>query len=66
MPVIRIEDIAHVRFAAPDLPAMQAFLGDFGLSCFEVDGRLYGKGTDGRPFVHVTEPWTCNGFAPVT
>lgn len=56
MPVISIEDIAHVRFAAPDLPAMRAFLGDFGLSCFEVDGRLYGKGTDGRPFVHVTEP----------
>ena len=56
MPVIRIEDIAHVRFAAPDLPAMRAFLLDFGLSCFEAGGRLYGKGSDGRPFVHVTEP----------
>lgn len=56
MPVIRIEDIAHVRFAAPDLAAMRAFLGDFGLTCFEADGRLYGKGGDGRPFVHVTEP----------
>lgn len=56
MPVIRIEDIAHVRFAAPDLAAMRAFLDDFGLTCFEANGRLYGKGSDGRPFVHVTEP----------
>lgn len=56
MSVIRIEDIAHVRFAAPDLGAMRAFLDDFGLNCFEENGRLYGKGSDGRPFVHVTEP----------
>ena len=56
MPVIRIEDIAHVRFAAPDLGAMRAFLEDFGLGTFEDGGRLYGKGSDGRPFVHVTEP----------
>lgn len=56
MPVIKIEDIAHVRFAAPDLAVMRAFLEDFGLACFEAGGRLYGRGTDGRPFVHVTEP----------
>lgn len=56
MPVIKVEDIAHVRFAAPDLGAMRAFLADFGMACFEADGRLYGKGSDGRPFVHVTEP----------
>lgn len=56
MPVIRIEDIAHVRFAAPDLPAMRSFLDDFGLICFEENGKLYGKGRDGRPFLHVTEP----------
>lgn len=56
MPVIRVEDIAHVRFAAPDLAVMRAFLEDFGLTCFEEAGRLYGKGSDGRPFVHVTEP----------
>lgn len=55
MPVIKVEDIAHVRFAAPGLPAMRSFLEDFGLTCFEQGGRLYGKGTDGRPFVHVTE-----------
>lgn len=56
MSVIRIEDIAHVRFAAPDLGVMRAFLEDFGLRPFEADGRLYGKAEDGRPFVHVTEP----------
>jgi catechol-2,3-dioxygenase len=56
MPVIKIDDIAHVRFAAPDLVVMRSFLDDFGLDCFEADGRLYGKAGDGRPFVHVTEP----------
>ncbi len=56
MSVIKVEDIAHVRFAAPDLAAMRSFLEDFGLRCFERDGRLYGQGGDGRAFVHVTEP----------
>lgn len=56
MPVIKVEDIAHVRFAAPDLGAMCAFLEDFGLEVFEAGGRLYGKASDGRPFVHATEP----------
>jgi catechol 2,3-dioxygenase-like lactoylglutathione lyase family enzyme len=56
MSVIRVEDIAHVRYAAPDLKAMRAFLDDFGMNTFEQDERLYGKGSDGRPFVHVTEP----------
>lgn len=56
MTVIKVEDIAHVRFAAPDLAKMRSFLEDFGLDCFAQDGRLYGRGKDGRPFVHVTEP----------
>ena len=56
MSLIRVEDIAHVRYGAPDLAAMRAFLQDFGLACFEADGRLYARGNDGRPFVHVTEP----------
>lgn len=56
MPAIKVEDIAHVRFAAPDLVAMRAFLGDFGLECFGgADGRLYARGGDGRPFLHATE-----------
>ncbi|MFN3458122.1 MAG: VOC family protein [Novosphingobium sp.] len=56
MSVIKIEDIAHVRFAAPDLAAMRAFLDDFGMATFEENGRLYGRGADGRPFLHATEP----------
>ncbi len=55
MSIIRIEDIAHVRFAAPDRAAMRSFLEDFGMACFEQGGRLYGKAGDGRPFVHVTQ-----------
>lgn len=56
MSVIRVEDIAHVRYSAPDLAAMRGFLEDFGMACFGAGGRLYGRGSDGRPFVHVTEP----------
>ena len=55
MSVIKIEDIAHVRFAAPDLGVMRSFLEDFGLEVFEAQGRLYGRAGDGRPFVHATE-----------
>ena len=56
MSIIRIEDIAHVRYGAPDLAAMRSFLEDFGMATFEHEGRLYGKGSDGRAFLHVTEP----------
>jgi len=56
MSIIRIEDIAHVRFAAPDLAAMRSFLEDFGMNCVEEGGLLYGRGGDGRPFIHVTQP----------
>lgn len=55
MSIICIQDIAHVRFAAPDLSIMRDFLIDFGLEPFEVDSRLYGRGSDGRPFLHATE-----------
>ena len=56
MSIIRIEDIAHVRFAAPDLETMRAFLIDFGLDPFLANGCLYARGRDGRPFVHATQP----------
>jgi catechol 2,3-dioxygenase-like lactoylglutathione lyase family enzyme len=55
MSTIKIQDIAYVRFAAPDLAAMRAFLGEFGL--IEVpssDGVLYARGTGSQPFVHAT------------
>lgn len=56
MPAIKVEDISHVRFAAPDLAAMQSFLEDFGFACSVQEGRLYGHATGGSAFVHVTEP----------
>ena len=56
MAIIKVGDIANVRFAVPDLALMRGFLEDLGLSCFEQGGRLYGKGSDGRPFIHATEP----------
>jgi catechol 2,3-dioxygenase-like lactoylglutathione lyase family enzyme len=54
--VIRVQNISHVRFAAPELSDMRRFLEDFGLVCFEDGGRLYARGSDGAPFAHVTEP----------
>lgn len=56
MAVINVEDIAHVRYSAPDLAAMRAFLKDFGFTTFEAEGKLFARGSDGRPFLHVTEP----------
>jgi catechol 2,3-dioxygenase-like lactoylglutathione lyase family enzyme len=55
MSTIKIEDIAHVRFAAPDLEAMKTFLGEFGLIAVpSSDGVLYARGTGPQPFVHAT------------
>ena len=55
MSTIKVEDIAHVRFSAPDLEAMKAFLLDFGLTPIaHSDGELYARGAGARPFVHAT------------
>lgn len=55
MSVIKIEDISHVRFHAPDLDVMRAFLVDFGLTpAMHGDGALYARGLGVDPFVHVT------------
>ncbi len=57
MPIARVIDTAYVRFAAPDLAAMRAFLDDFG---FAVDadetGRLWARGAGPGAFLHATEP----------
>jgi catechol 2,3-dioxygenase-like lactoylglutathione lyase family enzyme len=54
--VIKVRDIACVRFAAPDLGAMERFLTDFGLVVNTgPDGRLYARGSDPSPYLHVTE-----------
>jgi len=55
--VIKVRDIAYVRFAAPDLEKMETFLSDFGLLVNTgPDGFLYARGTDPSPYFHVTEP----------
>jgi catechol 2,3-dioxygenase-like lactoylglutathione lyase family enzyme len=59
MSVMKVEDIAHVRFRVPDLSRMEQFLADFGLVRSEGapdDGALYTRGHGSAPFVHVTEP----------
>ncbi len=53
--MIRVQDIAYVRFAAPDLEAMQTFLTDFGLVVSAKGDVLYARGTDPSPYLHVTE-----------
>lgn len=56
MSVIKVEDIAYVRFRAPDLDAMESFLLDFGMArATRNENYLYMRGKDGEPFIHVTE-----------
>src|SRR5258706_12312838 len=55
MPMIKVNDIAFVRFNAPDLDKMETFLTDFGFVRAQRDAAtLYMRGTDGDPFCHVT------------
>ncbi|MGI9595070.1 MAG: VOC family protein [Acidimicrobiales bacterium] len=52
---IRVADIAYVRFTAPDLDVMEAFLVDFGMERSErTDDTLYMRGADDEGFIHVT------------
>jgi catechol 2,3-dioxygenase-like lactoylglutathione lyase family enzyme len=54
--MIKVVDIAYVRFGAPDLDAMERFVRDFGLAVTaRTDDVLYARGTDPSPYVHVTE-----------
>lgn len=56
MSIVKVEDVSHVRFRAPDLEAMRAFLEDFGLVVVEADAeRLVARGTGPAPVAHVTE-----------
>lgn len=65
MSVIKVEDVAFVRFRAPDLDAMESFLSDFGLVRAERSARaLFMRGAGAEPFLHVTELGDA-GFAGV-
>src|SRR5580704_10336890 len=56
MSLLKIEDVAYVRFAAPDLAAMRAFLEDFGMTVVEeTPTRLVARGAGPSPVTHVTE-----------
>jgi catechol 2,3-dioxygenase-like lactoylglutathione lyase family enzyme len=52
---IKVQDVAFVRFHAPDLDAMETFLSDFGMVRAErTRDALYMRGLDGDPYLHVT------------
>lgn len=54
--MIKVTDVAYVRFSAPDLPAVERFLDAFGLVVNAREGeRLYARGTDPSPYLHVCE-----------
>jgi catechol 2,3-dioxygenase-like lactoylglutathione lyase family enzyme len=54
--IAKAEDIAFVRFFAPDLDKMEQYLADFGLvRAFRSEDRLAMRGADAEPFVHLTE-----------
>jgi catechol 2,3-dioxygenase-like lactoylglutathione lyase family enzyme len=56
MSVIRIDDVAFVRFRAPDLAQMRAFLEDFGLAVVDQTAdRLVARGAGTSPVAHMTE-----------
>lgn len=56
MSTIKVEDVAFVRFRAPDLSAMRSYLEDFGLTAVEAtDQRLVMRGASAAPVLHVTE-----------
>jgi catechol 2,3-dioxygenase-like lactoylglutathione lyase family enzyme len=62
-PVISVTDIASVRYSAPELDLMEAFLADFGLSrVARTDNELYVRGCGADPFVHVTERGDARGI----
>jgi catechol 2,3-dioxygenase-like lactoylglutathione lyase family enzyme len=54
--VAKAEDVAYVRFRAPDIGRMQQFLTAFGMVPVERSAhRLVMRGHDSSPFCHVTE-----------
>ncbi len=55
MSTIKVADVAHVRFTAPDLDAMNAFLADFGLRPEPgPNTALFARGAGPQPFLHAT------------
>jgi catechol 2,3-dioxygenase-like lactoylglutathione lyase family enzyme len=56
MSIIKIEDVAFVRFRAPDLAVMRSFLEDFGLVIVVADEtRIVSRGAGTEPVAHIIE-----------
>jgi len=56
MSLIKIEDVAFVRFRVPDMAAAKGFVEDFGLSVVEETGaRLTARGASQAPVAYVAE-----------
>lgn len=54
--MIKVSDVAWVRFTAPDLDEMERFGRDFGLArAARTEKALYLRGTDPEPWIHFTE-----------
>jgi catechol 2,3-dioxygenase-like lactoylglutathione lyase family enzyme len=54
--MIKVRDLAYVRFSVPDLAAMERFAADFGLALTAREGEsLYHRGSDPSPYCHVAE-----------
>jgi catechol 2,3-dioxygenase-like lactoylglutathione lyase family enzyme len=54
--MIKVRDIAYVRFGAPDLDTAEKFTRDFGLvTVLRNEDSIYSRGTDPAPYVHVVE-----------
>jgi len=65
MSILKIEDVAYVRFRAPDLAEMRGFLEDFGMTVTQATPtRLVARGAGSFPVAHVTELGDA-GFAGV-
>jgi catechol 2,3-dioxygenase-like lactoylglutathione lyase family enzyme len=56
MSIVKASDVAYVRFKAPELDRMRAFLKTFGMTEVANDTRgTFMRGTGRAPFVHATE-----------
>lgn len=58
MSIIKVEDIAFVRFRVPDLDRSRLFLADFGLVVVDAEGSrpaVYARGRGPAPFMYAAE-----------
>ncbi|MDB5580111.1 MAG: glyoxalase [Bradyrhizobium sp.] len=63
--IIKIQDIAYVRYTAPDLDRTQAFLCNFGMvEAGRTDQSLFMRGFGSAPFLHWTQKGE-SGFSAI-